>query len=215
MRMHSLLAKLGEGPALFDEDDAYCRLQRFGCSLHELLLPSTLPQGLCVVYFSYRGEVPLKLNRYTVPARGFSAEGKKGKQVQILYDLVTVKGECGACIMSLAKAREAAARRVKIRSQETCRMPVQEHPLRISRHWSYHHPCGAAAGISAPSHAEGFFLHAFFDPRRENQRRHNMKRRIAALLLSIAVIGTLHRMRRHSRKRCPVGGDCGYGRICS
>ena len=61
---------------------------------------------------------------------------------------------------SLAKAGKAA-QRVMIQSQETCRMPVQEHSLRITRHWSYHHPCGAAAGISAPSHAEGFFLHAF------------------------------------------------------
>ena len=109
--------------------------------------------------------------------------------MQILYDLVTVKGSA-ARRMSLAKAGKAA-RRVMIQSQETCRMPVQEHPLRITRHWSYHHPCGAAAGISAPSHAEGFFLHAFFDPQRENQRRHNMKRRIAALLLSAALVGTL------------------------
>ncbi len=72
-----------------------CRLSRLRCSPPELSHPSTLPPGLCVVYFSYRGGVPLKLNRYTVPARGVSAEGKRETGANPVRSR-HCEGECGA-----------------------------------------------------------------------------------------------------------------------
>ena len=124
-----------------------------------------------------------------MPARGFSAEGKRETGANPVRSRHCERGvrraECHW------RKPGKAARRVKIRSQETRRMPVQGASAPDHEALVVPSSLRGSAGISAPSHAEGFFLHAFFDPRRENQRRHNMKRRIAALLLSIAVIGTL------------------------
>lgn len=109
--------------------------------------------------------------------------------MQILYDLVTVKGECGAQNVT-GESREGSAAR---EDPKPGNLPY------------------AGTGASAPDHEAlvvpsslrgscrdkcalpcgGFFPACLFDPRRENQRRHNMKRRIATLLLSAALIGTL------------------------
>lgn len=113
----------------------------------------------------------------------------KGKQVQFLYDLVTVKGS-------------AAHKNVTGRSWEGSASHDDPKPGNLPY---------AGTGASAPDHEAlvvpsslqgscrdkcalpcgGFFPACLFDPQRESQRRHNMKRRIAVLLLSAALIGTL------------------------
>jgi len=60
-----------------------------------------------VVYFSYRGGVPLKLNGYTVPARGISAEGKRETGANPVRSRHCER-ECGAQNVT-GKSREGGA----------------------------------------------------------------------------------------------------------
>ena len=60
-----------------------------------------------MVYFSYRGVTRINLIGIRC-LRAESARRVKGKQVQILYDLVTVKGECGAQNVT-GESREGSA----------------------------------------------------------------------------------------------------------
>ena len=74
--------------------------------------------------------------------------GAKGKQVQILWDLVTVSGKRAAMReQSLARSREGCRVR-RSATQETCRH-VGTGEIRTTRHWSYRFPPSRQGGTCA------------------------------------------------------------------